>query len=1080
MDVRFLILCFLLILGGCLPETQVPRGKVAAQAGDDSKTPIDTTIPQNPTEWNYLAGNFKTITIYASNLNNAYLTGYETEFYLSQDENFKNQNYCLVSDFSLSGSKRQLRTRVVPISYYDFSAKRTVKVFRVDFNVISSEENYCDQDLYSHNSLGEYELDTEFPDHVAYSADKLCTTCTSRLTSTKIRLFKAQSGLYEIPVQSLKLNDLRLIVDPNTGNTGGGGNGTCSISSCRAQGYDCCLEEQCVDNAAVRPSAQTLYPDQYRIAEQERLIDPLAWMRYPHIYYICPNYVPPTPGTTTGGGGGGTLPPPDYEEGLAQTKKDLACLDNIKGQSSSIPFHQDLLLDVPYTGTTECLTQSSEEGQFMHYKNVAKRLYKYCGCSYTDLSDMVSYCPAYYYKAATRNSAGEPTSFECMVLTPETIPVSQKATVSSRSAPHRFFNTSGIEFRSPDQSPLPQEEDQFTYLDEENNNHQQENFGMNAILGPMSVTLDKALPATQVSVELDQMYLIRTVNGYYTPCPTCGKDKWHESLTAYPSSNWGVGLQAIVFSTQRDQVDGNITGGNYEDTIFGRACWVPPTMLPFTHEAVAGLGSDPTLQRRQRLKTQAVLYSNGYQRDWFGFNKGALIGSFDGVSWFAIGNGRLVKSTSKKLFLAINAPFADLAAPTIHNVQINLYDGHSTAPQVDYDPQYHLSHTLQNQAGNCQANHMCETDSDCITRLGWEYACADVSQVQTKWPIFNPENSVESVGSQTVTLDQILAQKRFPSSNTKRCVYRGAGAVCLSNSNAIPDLNQRKVMSCAPNFYCAPVTSSTNISGKVSRFATDLEALVVNKNHLFGQDANVLGRPLNYLGENISIPSTSRTTILNNLAVNNSTLAPTGAGICRPGKALPNQTNQITMSNPFEQQKSADTLKRTDFISQIASCNSSLYTSYRQSSCPVLGDNGNYVQFESSSVPSNYHLLASRQNSCGLESISTDVTSLNTSLSNLTLNSAFREIEALPLPETTITQKTFARDACFRRAGAVCHTDLECSPNFMHSEIASYKALKFFGNQAEKNYWEEYLVCGQADPKPSIYDTEGTKKYDHT
>ncbi|MFA5584097.1 MAG: hypothetical protein WDA09_07775, partial [Bacteriovoracaceae bacterium] len=788
MDVRFFILCFLLILGGCLPEAQVSRGKVSSQAGDTT-TPTDPTIPQSETQWNYLAGNFKTITIYASNLNNAYLTGYETESYLSEENNFKNQTYCLVSDYSLAGNKKQMRTRVIPISYYDFSAKRTVKVFRVDFNVISSEvQNVCSQDLYSYNSLGEYSLDTEVPSSVVYSADALCPTCTSRLTSTKIRLFKVDSDLYEVPVQRLKLSGLNLIVDSNTGGPGGG-NGTCSITSCQAQGYDCCLEEQCVDNAAVRPSALTLYPEQYQTAEEERLIDPLAWMRYPHIYYICPNFVPPTPGTTTGGSGGGTggTTGPGHEEGLAQIKKDLVCLENIKSQSQTVPFHQELLVNLSYSGTPECLTQNSEEDQFMHFKNVAKRLYRYCGCSYSELSDMINFCPAYYYQAKTTNSQGEATSFECRILTQETIPISQQVGVSSRSAPHRFYNTDGIEFSSPHLSTKAQEGDHFAYIDEDNNLHTQEDFGMNSILGPMSITLDKALPAKQVSVELDQMYLIRTTSGYYTPCPTCGKDRWHESLTAYPSSNWGVGLQAVGFSTQRDQVDGNITGGNYEDTIFGRACWVPPTMLPFTHAAVSGINE--TNQRRTRLQTQAVLYSNGYQRDWFGFNKGALIGSFDGVSWFAIGNGRLVKSTGKKLYLAINAPFADLATPTIHNVQITLYDGHSTAAQVDYDPQYHLSHSLQNQAGNCQANHMCETDTDCITRLGWEYACADVSQVKTAWPVFDSNTSRETLGSTVVTLDQILTQKRFPSSDTKRCVYRGAGAVCLSNSNSIADLN---------------------------------------------------------------------------------------------------------------------------------------------------------------------------------------------------------------------------------------------------------------------------------------------------
>lgn len=1081
MDMRYLILSFLILLGGCLPEAKVSKGNSSTQESGPTET-IDPTIPKTDTQWNYLAQNYKTITIYASNLNNAYITGYETETYLASESNFKNQTYCLVADFSITGNKRQMRARVIPESYYDFSAKRTVRTLRVDFNVISSEvQSLCSPALYSYNSLGEHSLDTTVPATVVYSADALCPTCTSRVNSTKIRVFKLNSSaLYEVPTQSIKLSGLSLIVDPNSGSSGG--NGSCSISSCQAQGYDCCLEDQCVDNSALRPSAQTIYYDQWRTAEEERLTDPLAWMRYPHIYYICPNYVPPTTGTTTGGstgtttgstGGGGD----QLEQQLAQIKKDLACLENIKAQTLTVPFHQELLVNNSFTGTAQCKTLTSEENDQMHFKKVARRLYQYCGCSYSELADMINFCPAYYYKASTTNSAGEVTSFECQILSEVTVPTTQEVSVNSRSAPHRFFNSDGAEFSTPQASSLPQELDTFTYLDQDNNVHSQSEFGINSIIGPMSINLDRALPAKSVNVELDQMYLIRTTSGYYTPCPTCGKDKWHESMTAYPSSNWGVGLQAIGFSTKRDELDSNITGGNYEDTIFGRACWVPPTMLPFTHRSITG--TDSTNQRRNRLQTQAVLYSNGYQRDWFGFNKGALIGSFDGVSWFAVGNGRLVKSTTKKLYLAINAPFADLATASMHQVQISLYDGHSQAPQVDYDPQYHRTASLQNQAGNCQANHMCQTDTDCITRLGWEYACADVSGLKTNWPIFDI-NSREEVGTQALTLDQILTQKKFPSSDTKRCVYRGAGAVCLQNSNLVTDLNNKKVMTCAPNFYCAPLTSGDNISTKVSRFATDLENLIVNRNHLFGQDANVLGRPLNYMGEIATIPNALQTSIRSNLMENQPTLAGSGAGICRPGKALATLATQATMSNPFEQHKSPDTIKRTDFINQIASCNSALFTVYRHSSCPVIGDSGNYLQFESNTLAVDFNTRASRQNSCGLESISTDAGSLNMSADSLHTFSAFKEIEAKPLSEQIITNKTMVRDACLRRAGAVCHTDLDCSPNKLHAEFAGIKALKFFGNNAEKTYWEESLVCGQGNPKPSIYDQEATLAYDQT
>ena len=132
-----------------------------------------------------------------------------------------------------------------------------------------------------------------------------------------------------------------------------------------------------------------------------------------------------------------------------------------------------------------------------------------------------------------------------------------------------------------------------------------------------------------------------------------------------------LGLQAVGHSTSRDSWDNNTTFGNYEDTIFGRACWVPPTMIPWTQPVAGEPGaSSAEAARVTRLRAQATLWMNGYQRDWYGFNKGALIGSFDGVNWFAIGKGRIIRSTTNKLFLAINAPFGDLTENNSHIVSV--------------------------------------------------------------------------------------------------------------------------------------------------------------------------------------------------------------------------------------------------------------------------------------------------------------------------------------------------------------------------------------------------------------------------
>jgi hypothetical protein len=62
-----------------------------------------------------------------------------------------------------------------------------------------------------------------------------------------------------------------------------------------------------------------------------------------------------------------------------------------------------------------------------------------------------------------------------------------------------------------------------------------------------------------------------------------------------------------------------------------------------------------------------------------------------------------------------------------------------------------------------------------------------------------------------------------------------------------------------------------------------------------------------------------------------------------------------------------------------------------------------------------------------------------------------------------------AQDACFRRAGSNCFTDLDCSPNKMHEESVGSLALSYFGGtEAEQNYWKESLICGQGKSVPQL------------
>lgn len=1074
MDVRYLILS-LFFLASCMPSPTVSSGRLASTETTGGIAPGETTsVSQTPLSWNYLGNITSFITINVSNLNNAYIVGTPVEGYLSENGNFSNANYCLVSSYNIGGITYELRSRVVPISYYDFNARRTIRNLRVDFQDVTNSTSLCNKSFTTRvmNSSGTYVIDSSTPSLSLIFNDPstLCPTCTSSLTASRVRLFQFKNDsqtLDEVPTTLIETSRLSLQVDPNFGIIGSAG--SCTNSQCQAKGLDCCLENQCVNDGTIKPSAMSLYPSLLQSAEQERLTNPLAYLNYPQLYYICGSTVPSTGGQTGGSTGGATT----YDPAFELLKKDYNCIEYLKSKSSFSPFHAEVLTTNYAPGTLECLTDSAQSGNISYYKNVLMRMYQTCGCNRTDLTEMVNNCPNYEYTVKTRDAQNQPTQIDC--YTPPTntapLPLQQTVSVSGRSAPHRFFDEDGTEKELS--QGKQQEGDKFEYLDEGKVLPVQQAFSMNAILGQMSVTLDKALPAKTVNVELDQVYFIHTTSGFYTPCPSCAKDSWLSSFTAFPTTSSGAGLQAVGHTTERDSFSTNTSAGNYEDLIFGRACWLPPTMIPFSHSPRTNVQD----QRLNRLTTQAALFVNGYQRDWFGFNKGALIGSFDGVSWFAIGKGRIVRSTSKKLFLAINAPFADVASPSLHVVNVQAYDGITQAAQLDYDPQFHQYHPYQNEAGNCQKYHMCNSDKDCVTKLGWEYVCADVKDLRTSWPEFDADAQEKGNTSLDLTIDQILAQKRFPSSSSKRCVYRGAGAVCHTRTETLSsgDLNKRKVLTCAPNFFCASAASGGVHNNKIARFAATLEEIPVTRNHFFGKDANILGRPLDYLGTS-GLTSTIRTTLGESLATYESTMR-TNVGLCQPGKNLPNSSNQTTMWNPFTQHASADGTRRSDFISQIAGCNSSLFSIYRHSSCPVIGADGNYEMFSNATVSPDYFRRASNQNACGLESL-LSTASLSASADTLQSFSPFRNIEARPLNSQIILNPTLVRDACLRRAGAVCHTDLDCSPNKKHAEQVDSFGISFFGNVAERSYWSESLVCGQADLKPLPTDEENFKNYD--
>lgn len=966
-----------------------------------------------------------------------YLRGGSVDQFLElQDALSLQKKYCIVANYPTSSPFTQLRTVATPIQFTSFGTGDRENLFRIDLNDKSNAENLC-----------KGTVDGILEAASAYDPTDLCSgvgcpggTLTPNGQTTngaKITIYEVTNPTTAPSLDSLVAFDLnekllRINTLNNTDNTGGAN--SCTQAGCQSLGFDCCMEfdGQCADDGTERPNASSLAI--YNQASAAVTANPLSYVDYPDVFFVCPS-------GTINDGNNPTDPDPSDNQTFAEILADYECQE---GTTASCD--PDLATVTTRIQTTCCAELGGD-------------------------------CSNYEYDVSTDSQTNTITDVFCVNTNTTPPPFSdQTVSVSARSVPHRFFQDDGTavdDFDSLFNTATTQEGDSFNYLDNVNKvGAEMSSFSMNAVLGPMDVTLDQARPAHFVSVEFEKTYVIGATSGTYIPCPLCAQDSWFNVFNPHPTITSVDGLINVGHSTRRDFWEQNTTNGNYEDTKFGRACFLPPTMIPFTHrDDTAGTVQD---QRLNRLATQAALYVNGYQRDWFGFNKGALIGSFDGVTWFAVGNGRRVTATTDKLYLAINGAFGDLVSNTSYNVTIIEENGNGITADADFDPDLDNSDARQNQAGSCQRNHLCETDSDCITQLGWEYMCADVSPIRTNWPTFNTsaEEQIDATPS-TRSLISILVTPELGDSN-RRCVYRGMGAICNPNIDVEGGeiaSNKQKLAACAPNFYCADVDNS-EFNDKIAR---DPNALF---GRLYGMEADVLGRPASY----VDASSTFTSAITTNLKDNMSGAMGFNAGnegICMPGKRISEQTYRLQVEN-----KDDNAVTRTDYISQIGSCNSDSFGTVsaalinRTHGCPILDDDGDYIFTTNTNTGvnattgsfENHQFKYYTQNACG-GSHTEQTTDINT----------FATIELADLSnQTSIVEATHAENACLRRAGAVCHTDLDCSPSRLHADIAQQFGLdKFGGTQAEKDYWTEFLVCGQAEEKP-VFGTDRYADYDIT
>jgi hypothetical protein len=650
------------------------------------------------------------------------------------------------------------------------------------------------------------------------------------------------------------------------------------------------------------------------------------------------------------------------------------------------------------------------------------------------------------FKTNETTHTEELKAFNCVYpqITPSNVPLQQVVYVSSKSVPHRYFDEFGVNYDENRAQASGQEGNLFRYIN--NNdfrpNNLEENIGFNEIYGSFTNATNSARPAQMVKVVRGRTYDLYVDSGSFSTCLNCGSDYYSNLQKVFPGnfSSKGGGYTPDFVETRRFDNPGVYKA---DDLLFGRACFLPATMLPFSHFP----HDDVYSQRNMRQALQHFYFANGYQRDWFGFDYGSMIGSFDGVKWFSIGNARRIKADSNKLFIAINAYFGDLTINSSYKVVVSeVTMGLNSGLQIDHD--------MKTQGAQCQQHHICDTDNDCIRNLGYEYSCEAVSGITSLWPSFDL-NANEIPGSFNPRL--ITSLVGGTNAKPKRCVYRSRGAPCLldyeDTSESYTGNSLKGLHQCAPNYRCQPLGDEEAFNNRISRFprspsaqnASSFVQNTIGAGDTFGLSARVLGRPLNYFGPEEMDEDITEQMI--ELGI---------PGICVPGKS--DQAQDLVEAHSLEPEELHADRTLGIGITSIEEWSESMY-----SLCPATNEQGHYLS-KVDNYPLDHPVLKAHAASQNISSM----TLAHEDFENLNI---FNNLDDL------ITKKGLNYGSCLRAPGAACFTDLDCAPNKFISDQVS-KLTQFSLNEAEVNFWKEDLVCGQAQPKYLPLSTQMNPDYD--
>lgn len=631
-------------------------------------------------------------------------------------------------------------------------------------------------------------------------------------------------------------------------------------------------------------------------------------------------------------------------------------------------------------------------------------------------------------------------SYSCSYQQPDVPepPLQKQIYLSAKTVPHKFYDEYGV-YYPPEKikDGSKQELTEFSYIGTNTfkPNNLTSYIGFNEIYGNMKQSDISPMPAQVVEIVRGRRYDLFVDEGTFSTCLDCGSDYYTNINRLFPHNFEHKGAGYFPDNVESRRV-GSQSIFRSDDLLFGRACFVPATMIPWTHVK----DDDVTEQRRNRLQAQHFMFANGYNRDWYGFDYGSIIGSFDGVTWFSVGNQRRIQANSNRLFLAVNAYFGDLTTGTSFKVTI------SEISTVVNSGSF-IDHDTKSDGAQCQVYHYCENDNDCLTQLGYDYVCANIGTISTPWPTFDT-NGIEISGSVDKKLVTMVGGSN---GQINRCVYRGRGAACEPNYNknfsstaSYSNTDLPKLNMCSPNNYCADINTQV-FNTKINRIAQS--PLSQNNNSyvlanstttdIIGLGSRLMGRPYKFYGDE-SAPA-DIITQLTNSGVD---------ALCVPGKTT--TATSYAAANKAVATKSADKILN---IGRTPSNEDANYYAY----CPGVDDDGNYNYVKSKE---EVDALLDGDDTTSISKRMRFSIGQNVS-TNLLAIPAFDDLDLFNDEGSIIQTKGYNKNSCMRAPGASCFTDLDCAPNRLIGP--RIRAITdFLGmNESEANFWKEELVCAR-------------------